>query len=41
MRYICKNGFEHHCAMNGSHVAGILADAFETYFGWEVYHHQG
>jgi len=41
MRYICKNGFEHHCAMNASHSASILADAFETYFGWEVYHHAG
>jgi L-fucose isomerase-like protein len=41
MRYICKNGFEHHCAMNASHSADILADAFETYFGWDVYQHQG
>jgi len=41
MRYICKNGFEHHCAMNASHSAAILSDAFETYFGWDVYQHQG
>jgi len=41
MRHICKNGFEHHCAMNASHSASILADAFETYFGWDVYHHVG
>jgi L-fucose isomerase-like protein len=41
MRYICKNGFEHHCAMNASHSADILAEAFETYFGWDVYRHQG
>jgi L-fucose isomerase-like protein len=41
MRYICKNGFEHHCAMNASHSADILADAFETYFGWDVYRHVG
>lgn len=39
MRFICKNGFEHHAAMNASHCAGILADAFETYLGWEVYRH--
>jgi L-fucose isomerase-like protein len=39
MRFICKNGFEHHAAMNASHSAAILAEAFETYFGWEVYHH--
>lgn len=41
MKYICKNGFEHHCAMNASHSAAILAEAFETYFGWDVYHHAG
>ncbi len=39
MRYVCKNGFAHHCAMNGSHTAAILAEAFETYFGWDVYRH--
>lgn len=40
MQHICKNGFEHHCAMNASHSANILAESFETYFGWDVYHHQ-
>jgi len=39
MRHICKNGFEHHVAMNGSNVAGVLGEAFDTYFGWDVYHH--
>lgn len=41
MHYICKNGFEHHVAMSGSHVAGVLAEAFENYLGWETYHHVG
>lgn len=41
MKYVCKNGFEHHCAMNASHSADILAEAFETYFGWDVYRHEG
>jgi L-fucose isomerase-like protein len=41
MRYICKNGFEHHAAMNASSTAAMLAEAFETYLGWEVYHHGG
>ena len=41
MRYICKNGFEHHVALSASRSAAILAEAFETYLGWEVYHHQG
>ena len=39
MKYVCKNGFEHHVAMNASHTAGVLAEAFETYFGWDVYVH--
>ena len=39
MKHICKNGFEHHCAMNASHTAGVLAEAFETYFGWDTYYH--
>jgi L-fucose isomerase-like protein len=41
MKYVCKNGFEHHCAMNPSHAAAVLAEAFETYFGWDVYWHEG
>jgi L-fucose isomerase-like protein len=41
MKYVCKNGFEHHVAMTGAHVAGVLAEAFENYLGWETYHHQG
>lgn len=39
LRYICKNGFEHHAAMNQSHSAAVLKEAFTTYFGWDVYHH--
>ena len=41
MQYICRAGFEHHIAVNASHTAGILAEAFETYLDWEVYHHKG
>ncbi|MCL4832624.1 MAG: L-fucose/L-arabinose isomerase family protein [Caldilineaceae bacterium] len=41
MRYVCKNGFAHHAAMSQSSVASILAEAFETYLGWDVYHHEG
>jgi L-fucose isomerase-like protein len=41
MRYVCKNGFAHHAAMSRSNVADVLAEAFETYLGWDVYHHQG
>ncbi len=40
MRVICRRGFEHHAAMNGSHSAGVLAEAWENYLGWDVYVHQ-
>jgi L-fucose isomerase-like protein len=39
LRYVCKNGYEHHAAMNPSLSADILHEAFETYMGWEVYRH--
>jgi len=42
MRYICNEGFEHHVVMNASRTAGVLAEAWERYLGWEVYrHHDG
>jgi len=41
LRYISKNGFEHHVAVSASDCAEVLHEAFETYLGWEVYHHQG
>lgn len=41
LRHICKQGFEHHVSMNGSQTAQVLADAFTTYLGWEVYRHEG
>lgn len=39
MRYVCREGFEHHVVMNASRTAGILAEAFHRYLGWEVYLH--
>jgi L-fucose isomerase-like protein len=36
---VCKNGFEHHVAISASQVADVLAEAFGTYLGWEVYRH--
>jgi L-fucose isomerase-like protein len=41
MRHVCKNGFEHHAAMNASYSAETLNEAFTTYFGWETYYHIG
>ena len=40
MKYLCKNGFEHHVAMGRDHVAGIIEEAVTNYMGWEVYHHK-
>ena len=40
LRYVCKHGFEHHVAVSASHSAAVLAEAFETYFGWDTYYHR-
>lgn len=39
LKYICKNGFVHHVAINLASVSSILEEAFENYLGWEVYNH--
>jgi L-fucose isomerase-like protein len=39
LRYVCREGFEHHVVMTNSHSAGILTEAFNNYMGWETYHH--
>jgi L-fucose isomerase-like protein len=39
LRYICKNGYEHHAAINPSSVADTLVEAFDTSLGWQVYQH--
>lgn len=40
MKYICKNGFEHHVAMCRGNVKDILEEAIENYLGWKLYVHQ-
>jgi hypothetical protein len=40
LRYVCRQGFEHHAAMNQSHSAAVLHEAFSNYFGWETHWHQ-
>jgi L-fucose isomerase-like protein len=40
MQHVCKQGFEHHVVMTQSKSAGILAEAFGNYFGWEVHQHE-
>lgn len=40
MKYMCKNGFEHHVAMCRGNVKEILEEAIDSYLGWELYVHQ-
>jgi L-fucose isomerase-like protein len=40
LRYVCANGFEHHTVMTCSKTAGVLAEAFGNYLGWETYEHR-
>jgi L-fucose isomerase-like protein len=40
MKYMCKNGFEHHVAMVRGNVSDILEEAIGNYLGWELYMHE-
>lgn len=40
MKYIYKNGFEHHVAMVRNDVKEILNEAIEDYLGWNLYVHE-
>ena len=40
LHYVCVEGFEHHVVMNASRTAAVLAEAFDRYLGWQVYHHE-
>ena len=40
MKYMCKNGFEHHVAACRTNVADILQESIEDYLGWELYLHE-
>jgi L-fucose isomerase-like protein len=37
--FMCKNGFEHHVAVSRGHCADVLAEAIDTYLGWDLYYH--
>ena len=39
MRYMCKNGFEHHVSMVRSHCADAIEEAVVTYLKWDLYRH--
>ena len=40
MKYMCKNGFEHHVGMVRGQVAEILEEAIGNYLGWDIYKHE-
>jgi L-fucose isomerase-like protein len=40
MRYLTKNGYEHHVALVQAQVADVLEEALGNYLGWEVYRHR-
>ena len=39
LQYVCKNGYEHHVAVNRSHYGNAVAEALGNYKKWEVYQH--
>jgi len=40
LAWICRNGFEHHVAMNHSATADVLQEAFSEYLGVSCYRHE-
>ncbi len=41
LKFLCRNGFEHHVAISQSKSAEVLFEAIDNYLGWDVYLHQG
>ncbi len=39
MRYIARNGFEHHVALVQAEAADVLEEALGNYMSWDVYRH--
>jgi len=39
LAFLCENGFEHHAAINLSHTANVLFEAFDKYLGFDTYWH--
>jgi len=39
LKYICREGFEHHVAANFSDVSKAIHEAASRYLGWESYYH--
>src|SRR6201987_804642 len=41
LKYICREGFEHHVAANFSDVSKAVHEAASNYLGWQSYYHPG
>ena len=41
LKYITKEGFEHHVAMARGNCAPVLEEAIDTYLDWDLYVHRG
>jgi L-fucose isomerase-like protein len=39
LQYICRNGFEHHVAVNISSYGAAVTEALGVYKSWDVHHH--
>ncbi len=39
LKYLCKNGFEHHVAMSRGQYANVLEEAISSYLDWDLYRH--
>jgi L-fucose isomerase-like protein len=39
MKFLCKNGFEHHVGMVRSYCADVIEEAIDSYLGWDLYRH--
>ena len=40
LKYICREGFEHHVSMVRTHCAAVIAEAATTYLGWDIHVHE-
>jgi hypothetical protein len=40
MKFICKQGFEHHVSMARSNCANLIQEATTTYLGWDMHLHE-
>ena len=40
LKFLCKEGFEHHVAMTRTLCANVIHEAVTTYLEWDVYFHE-